>query len=114
MDAILNSVDHAVLVLVGNKADLTESRSVTSKQAREFAARRGMEFFETSTKEMRGIEEVMDYLVTHLMSRDARSAENSIVLSSSTTNHVEASAKRKGSTSNNATSNQTQSKCASC
>uniref|UniRef100_A0A8C6TJK3 Small monomeric GTPase n=1 Tax=Neogobius melanostomus TaxID=47308 RepID=A0A8C6TJK3_9GOBI len=48
-----HSLDSAVSgVLVGNKCDLSERRAVQSEAAREWAQANGLDYFETSAKEL--------------------------------------------------------------
>ncbi len=100
----MESVDDPVFVLVGNKLDLADKRAVTFKQAKEFATRRGVEYFECSVKESLGFEEVMEFLVTKLMSKTVRQQE-SIVLS----NEIEQSNPKEYNNDNNESST-----CSNC
>lgn len=77
----MESVDNPIIVLVGNKTDLADKRTMTLKEGKEFASRRGiLEYFECSTKESEGMEEVMEYLVSKLIMRSTR-VEDSITIS---------------------------------
>ena len=76
----MEAVDDPAFVLVGNKLDLKDKRMVTFQQAKEFATRRGMQYLECSIKESLGFEEVMEYLVSRLVSKSVRQQE-SITLS---------------------------------
>lgn len=49
-------------VLVGNKTDLSERRSVTAKEAEDFAASNGLEYFDVSAKEMQSVDQPFLYL----------------------------------------------------
>ena len=57
------SLYNAQLVMVGNKVDLTESRTVTREQAEELAQSLGVEYYETSAKDGVGVNEVFERLV---------------------------------------------------
>ena len=67
------SSDEAIVVLVGNKCDLTESRVVTPDQCRELAQSLGIQFFETSVKDDTNIKNVFDYLVGAVYEKMAQS-----------------------------------------
>ncbi|XP_006010454.1 intraflagellar transport protein 27 homolog isoform X2 [Latimeria chalumnae] len=49
-------------VLVGNKSDLSARRTVDFKQAQEWAASQGLDYFETSAKEMENYEAPFHHL----------------------------------------------------
>ena len=57
------SLYNAQLVMVGNKVDLTESRTVTREQAEGLAQSLGVEYYETSAKDGVGVNEVFERLV---------------------------------------------------
>lgn len=64
LDSVKNSNDfNCPGVLVGNKADLKERRTVSGKVAQEFAYRNGLQYFESSVKDAQGVEEPFFYLV---------------------------------------------------
>lgn len=48
---------NAVIVLVGNKADLNDDRQISQNQAEEYATRNGLIYIETSAKDATGVEE---------------------------------------------------------
>ena len=50
--------DGVAKVLVGNKADLESKRVVTSDQAKEFAKKYGMEYYETSAKNSHNVDDM--------------------------------------------------------
>ena len=75
-------MDSPIIVLVGNKTDLANKRTMTLKEGKEFASRRGMEYFECSIKGSEGMEEVMEHLVSKLITRSTRiRVEDSITIS---------------------------------
>ena len=45
------------VVLIGNKNDMEQDREVSYQEGEEFAKRKGMLFFETSTKTAHNVEE---------------------------------------------------------
>lgn len=45
-----NAPEDALLIIVGNKADDSSSRSITSKQANEYATKKGYEYYDISAK----------------------------------------------------------------
>ena len=53
-----------VLALVGNKADLIESRATTEEEAKQFASSNGMLYFETSAKTNNNVTELF-YAIAH-------------------------------------------------
>ena len=67
------SSEEAIVVLVGNKCDLTESRVVTPDQCRELAQSLGIQFFEMSVKDDTNINNVFDYLVGAVYEKFAQS-----------------------------------------
>ena len=71
------SSEEAIVVLVGNKCDLTESRVVTPDQCRELAQSLGVQFFETSVKDDINIKNVFDYLVGAVYEKMAQSLQTS-------------------------------------
>lgn len=55
-------------ILVGTKSDLEAKRVVKASVAEEFARQHGMQYFETSAKANKGIDEAFQYLVNQLVS----------------------------------------------
>ncbi|XP_053324661.1 intraflagellar transport protein 27 homolog isoform X2 [Spea bombifrons] len=51
------STPHVPGVLVGNKTDLSACRTVTKTEAQELAMKHGLEYFETSVKELENFEQ---------------------------------------------------------
>ena len=69
------SLEDAVIVLVGNKLDLTEQRVVTNEQALELASSNNMQYFETSAKENTNIKQTVEYTVDIISDRMAATIE---------------------------------------
>lgn len=57
------SLEDVVLVLVGNKVDLSSTRVVSYDQAKDFAGSMGVEYFETSAKDNTNITQTFEHLV---------------------------------------------------
>lgn len=55
-----NGVNNAVVFLVGNKLDLSQSRQVSEEEARVFAKARGLDYVEVSAKADIGVRGVFD------------------------------------------------------
>jgi small GTP-binding protein len=53
-----------VIILIGNKVDLTEKRSVTQEKARRYAYKRSLEYFETSAVTGENISDAITACVT--------------------------------------------------
>ena len=53
---------NAAILLVGNKADLTDKRSITENEALDFAKRYNVEYIETSAKEGQNVKETFTRL----------------------------------------------------
>ena len=65
-----NSAPETVLmVLVGNKSDLTEERKVSEEEGREFAEKNGLLFFETSAKTGENVKEVFQESTAEIAKR---------------------------------------------
>jgi len=60
-----------ILILVGNKIDLTKQREVTQSEAQEWATRNGTMFIETSAKTNEGIAQAFAELVTKILDTPA-------------------------------------------
>lgn len=70
MDSIKESTAEKVdVVLVGNKSDKEEERTVTEEQARAFAEEYGVDYFETSAKTGKNINEVFETLARKAFAR---------------------------------------------
>ena len=54
-------------ILIGNKCDLEEQRKVTYEEGKEFANINGMEFFETSAKTAKYVQEAFDKLTSEIL-----------------------------------------------
>jgi small GTP-binding protein len=61
------SAPNAVIILAGNKADLTEERIVTENEARETAKRYGLDYLETSAKNGDNIAETFVRLASGIL-----------------------------------------------
>ena len=57
------SLENAVILLVGNKLDLTEQRAVKNEDAMELASSMGIKYFETSAKDDTNVNESFQHLV---------------------------------------------------
>ena len=67
----------ASIILVGNKVDLTNQRMVSEEMAREMACRKGIEYFECSTKENYNVKETFDYVLDLIIDKMGIMLENS-------------------------------------
>lgn len=56
-------------MLVGNKGDLADQRSVSIEEAEEFAAKNGISFLETSAKNATNVEEAFLTMASQIKSR---------------------------------------------
>lgn len=65
-----------VLALVGNKADLIESRATTEEEAKQFASSNGMLYFETSAKTNNNVTELF-YAIAHGLPKTAPKSASS-------------------------------------
>ena len=63
-DCKSSAPETVLMVLVGNKSDLTEERKVSEEEGREFAEKNGLLFFETSAKTGKNVEEVFTQSAT--------------------------------------------------
>lgn len=74
-----NADSNMVVMLVGNKCDLTETRAVTTDEGVEFAKSEDLMFIETSARDSTNVQEAFTKLITEIVSRLAASdmdAEN--------------------------------------
>ena len=55
-----------IIVLVGNKTDLTDKRAVSKDEAEKFAESKALKYFETSAKDNTNINETVDYILDAL------------------------------------------------
>lgn len=71
-------------VLVGNKIDLDEDRKVTTEEAKALAEQHKMQYFETSAKLNKNIDELMQYLMEQVYKQmfkdDAEERLKSVVI----------------------------------
>ena len=59
---IKNNFDNTCVVLFGNKADLKDKMEITSEEAKKYAEKNGLIYFETSAKTKQGINEGFSYI----------------------------------------------------
>ena len=59
---IKNKFDNPCVVLFGNKADLKDKIEITSEEAKKYAEKNGLIYFETSAKTKQGINEGFSYI----------------------------------------------------
>lgn len=74
-----NADSNMVVMLVGNKCDLTETRAVTTDEGVEFAKSENLMFIETSARESTNVQEAFMNLIKEIVNRLAASdmdAEN--------------------------------------
>ena len=62
-------LEDAIIVLVGNKADLTDKRAVSKDEVEKFAKSKALKYFETSVKDNTDINETVDYLLDALIEK---------------------------------------------
>ena len=58
---------NASMLIIGNKSDLNEDREVTTEQGKEFAAKNGINYLETSSKMHIGVDEAFETLVKKIL-----------------------------------------------
>ena len=58
---------NASMLIIGNKSDLNEDREVTTEQGKEFAAKNGIDYLETSSKMHIGVDEAFETLVKKIL-----------------------------------------------
>lgn len=64
LESIYQHADPSITkVLVGNKIDLEDDRKVSSEEAKSLADQHKMKYFETSAKQNRNIDELMQHLM---------------------------------------------------
>ncbi|CAL8463264.1 g2798 [Coccomyxa elongata] len=64
-----NASGNIVIILVGNKSDLTEQREVTTETGQEYAERNSMLFIETSAKTAANVAAIFDTVAMKLASK---------------------------------------------
>ena len=69
------SWENARAVLVGNKSDIGDTRTVSEEQCRELSQTLGFEFFEASAKKGTNVKDVFEYLVDSISVKMAESIE---------------------------------------
>ena len=62
LQKIKNKFDNPCVVLFGNKADLKEKMEISSEEAKKYAEKNGLIYFETSAKTKQGINEGFSYI----------------------------------------------------
>lgn len=70
------SLENAVILLVGNKLDLTSQRQVSTEDIEELAQSLEISFFETSAKENTNIKESAEYLVDTITQKMSETIES--------------------------------------
>ena len=68
-DCKSSAPETVLMVLVGNKSDLTEERKVSEEEGREFAEKNGLLFFETSAKTGENVKEVFQESTAEIAKR---------------------------------------------
>jgi small GTP-binding protein len=68
--------DNCVYMLVGNKCDLGENRSVTIDEAKKFAEKKSIRFFETSAANKTNVEEAFNALMVQTHKANATGLSN--------------------------------------
>ena len=68
-DCKSSAPETVLMVLVGNKSDLTEEREVSEEEGREFANKHGLLFFETSAKTGENVKEVFQESTAEIAKR---------------------------------------------
>ena len=63
------TLENIVILLVGNKLDLTEQRAVKNEEAMELASSVGIKYFETSAKDDTNVSESFQHLVDAITER---------------------------------------------
>ena len=58
---------NASMLIIGNKSDLNEDREVTTEQGKQFAAKNGIDYLETSSKMHIGVDEAFETLVKKIL-----------------------------------------------
>lgn len=56
--ALLRDIGHVPIILVGNKVDLANQRNVSQREAFDYAARKNIEYIETSAKTNHNVQQV--------------------------------------------------------
>ena len=58
---------NASMLIIGNKSDLNEDREVTTEQGKQFAAKNGIDYLETSSMMHIGVDEAFETLVKKIL-----------------------------------------------
>ena len=76
-----NTKDDIFIILIGNKSDLKETRTVKDWELEELATKKGLKYFETSAKDNQNINEAFFYLVENIIKKGSqKSSTNGISL----------------------------------
>ena len=75
LQEIKDNLSNPNLVLFGNKADLPD-RQVTESEARKYAKKMNLEYFETSAKTKKGLNEGFSYLVNDIYDKTASKGDD--------------------------------------
>lgn len=68
-----NADSNMVVMLVGNKCDLTETRAITTDEGVEFAKSQNLMFIETSARDSTNVQEAFSKLISEIVSKLASS-----------------------------------------
>lgn len=63
------TMEEPLIILVGNKSDLMDSRIITTKQHRALAQSLGFKYFETSARDDINVKETFDYIVDAILAK---------------------------------------------
>ena len=74
------NIAQKIIILVGNKCDITETRQITTENAKDYAIKKKMKYFETSAKEGVGINETFNELFQDIYNLNKRSTSSNIKL----------------------------------
>ncbi len=70
---------HLILILVGNKMDLSDSREVSTEEGMELAKELGIYYMETSVKSNENIDEVFEWIALQLINQNFEKVRDSSV-----------------------------------
>lgn len=69
------SLENAVILLVGNKLDLTQQRQISTESIQDMSKSYGIHYFETSAKDSTNIKESAEYLVDAITKKMSQAIE---------------------------------------